>query len=53
MGTTRMHSAFRKGIVDLNCRVQGVTNLFIAGSSIFPTSGQTNPMLAIVALANR
>jgi choline dehydrogenase-like flavoprotein len=53
MGTTRMHSDPKKGAVDPNCRVHGVANLFIAGSSVFPTSGQANPMLTIVALAIR
>ena len=53
MGTTRMHNEPKKGVVDSNCRVHGVDNLYIAGSSIFPTSGQANPMLTIVALAIR
>ncbi|WP_419150623.1 GMC oxidoreductase [Nocardia vinacea] len=36
-----------------DCRVHGVTNLFIAGSSVFPTTGHANPPLTIVALAVR
>jgi hypothetical protein len=43
----------RTGVVDRNCRVHGIRNLFIAGSSIFPTSGYANPTLTIVALAIR
>ena len=53
MGTTRMHSNPKMGVVDSDCKVHGIGNLFIAGSSVFPTSGQANPMLTIVALAIR
>jgi len=53
MGTTRMHVDPKQGVVDVNCRVHGISNLFIAGSSVFPTSGYANPTLTIVALAVR
>ena len=53
MGTTRMHDSERRGVVDRNCRVHGCDNLFVAGSSVFPTSGYANPTLTIVALAVR
>ena len=53
MGTTRMHQDPKKGVVDQNCRVHGISNLFIAGPSVFPTSGYANPSLTIVALAVR
>lgn len=53
MGTTRMHTDPRRGVVDQNCRVHGMTNLFIAGSSVFPTYGVVPPTLTIVALALR
>ena len=53
MGTTRMHIDPKQGVVDENCRVHGVSNLFIAGSSIFPTGGHANPTLTIIALAIR
>ena len=53
MGTTRMHVDPNRGVVDENCRVHGTSNLFIAGPSVFPTSGCANPMLTIVALAVR
>jgi choline dehydrogenase-like flavoprotein len=53
MGTTRMHVDPKKGVVDKNCRVHGISNLFIAGSSVFPTAGYANPTIAIVALAVR
>jgi choline dehydrogenase-like flavoprotein len=53
MGTTRMHTDPRQGVVDENCCVHGVNNLFIAGSSVFPTGGYANPTLTIIALALR
>ena len=53
MGTTRMHADPRQGVVDSDCRVHGIANLFIAGSSVFPTSGYANPTFTIIALALR
>ena len=52
-GTTRMSDDPRRGVVDRNCRVHGVKNLYMAGSSVFPTSGYANPTFTIVALALR
>ena len=43
----------REGVVDEQCRVHGVNNLYIAGSSVFPTSGIANPTLTLLALAFR
>ncbi|MCG6941929.1 MAG: GMC family oxidoreductase [Thiohalocapsa sp.] len=53
MGTTRMHDDPKRGVVDRNCRVHGIDNLYVAGSSVFPTAGSANPTLNIVALALR
>lgn len=53
MGTTRMDRNPKVGVVDPNSRVHGTNNLFVAGSSVFPTAGYTNPTLTIVALALR
>jgi len=53
MGTTRMHPDPSRGVVDEHCRVHGIANLFIAGSSVFPTYGHANPTLTIGALALR
>jgi choline dehydrogenase-like flavoprotein len=53
IGTTRMHPDPKQGVVDEQCQVHGVANLFIAGSSVFPTSGYMNPTLTIVALSIR
>jgi GMC oxidoreductase len=36
-----------------NCKVHGMENLYIGGSSVFTTSGQCNPTTTIVALALR
>jgi choline dehydrogenase-like flavoprotein len=41
------------GVVDPDARVHHVENLYVAGSAVFPTSGQANPMLTIVAMALR
>jgi choline dehydrogenase-like flavoprotein len=43
----------RHGVVDRDCRVHGVDNLYIAGSSVFPTAGFANPTLTILALTLR
>ena len=51
MGTTRMDRDPRQGVVDENCRLHGCGNLYIAGSSVFPTYSFDNPTLTIVALA--
>lgn len=53
MGTTRMSAEPREGVVDADCRVHGVDNLFVAGSGVFPTSGIANPTMNLVALALR
>jgi choline dehydrogenase-like flavoprotein len=53
IGTTRMGSDPRNSVVDGNCRVHGVDNLYIASSSVFPTSSQANPTLTLVALSLR
>jgi choline dehydrogenase-like flavoprotein len=53
IGTTRMHDDPRQGVVDRDCAVHGLSNFYIAGSSVFPTSGRANPTITIVALAIR
>jgi choline dehydrogenase-like flavoprotein len=53
MGTTRMGLDAATSVVDANCRAHQVENLYIAGSSVFPTGGEANPTLTIVALAHR
>jgi choline dehydrogenase-like flavoprotein len=53
LGTTRMHLDPARGVVDENCRVHEMANLYIAGGSVFPTSGYANPSLTIVALSLR
>jgi len=53
MGTTRMHEDPRQGVVDANSRVHGMSNLYIAGPSVFPTVGYANPILTIVAMTVR
>ena len=53
MGTTRMSLDPRQGVVDPNCRIHGIANLYVAGSSVFPTYGTANPTYTILALAFR
>lgn len=53
IGTCRMSSDPQKGVVDSQCRMHTVENLFIAGSAVFPTSGHSNPTFTILALAIR
>lgn len=53
MGATRMNNDPKKGVVDADCQVHGVGNLFVAGSSVFPTGGYANPTLSIVAMSIR
>jgi choline dehydrogenase-like flavoprotein len=53
MGTTRMADSPHRGVVDRDCRVHGIDNLYVAGSSVFPTGGASNPTLTLVALALR
>ncbi len=53
MGGTRMASTSADGVVDGNCKVFGVDNLYIGGSSVFPTGGHANPTYTIVKLALR
>lgn len=53
MGTTRMGTDPTVSVVDADCRTHQAENLYIAGSSVFPTGGEANPTLTIVALAHR
>ncbi len=53
IGTTRMGASAADSVVDADCLVHGLDNVYAAGSSVFPTSGQANPTLTIVALAIR
>ncbi len=53
IGGARMSTRPGDGVVDADCRVHDVTNLYVAGSSVFPTSGNANPTFLAVALALR
>ena len=53
MGGTRMGTDVTKSVVDANCKVHGMENLYVGGSSVFTTSGQCNPTTTITALAVR
>jgi choline dehydrogenase-like flavoprotein len=53
MGATRMSDTPATGVTDADLRVHGVENLFVVGSSVFPTAGAANPTLTVVLLALR
>lgn len=53
MGTARMADSPDRGVVDPNCRVWGMDNLFVAGAAVLPTCSYANPTLTLVALAAR
>ena len=53
IGTTRMAASPRQGVVDGDCALFELPNLYVASSAVFPTSGHANPTLTIVALAVR
>ncbi len=53
IGTARMSSSPADGVVDRNCKVHTVANLYLGGSAVFPTSGANTPTLTITALALR
>jgi choline dehydrogenase-like flavoprotein len=53
LGTTRMGDSRRSSVVDADGRVHGYANLYVAGSSVFPSGGYANPTITIVALSLR
>ncbi len=53
MGTTRMSDDPKAGVVDPNCQIHGISNLYVAGSGCYVTSAAPNPTLTLVALSLR
>ncbi len=53
MGTTRMSDDPKKGVVNANCKVHGISNLYMAGSSCYVTAAAPNPTLTLIALSLR
>lgn len=53
LGGLRMAKSADEGVLDRNCKVFGVSNLFVAGSAVFPTGGAANPTFTIIKLALR
>lgn len=53
IGTTKMSDDPSSGVVDANCRVHGVSNLYVGGSSTFPTAGYSGPTMMLIAMAMR
>jgi choline dehydrogenase-like flavoprotein len=53
MGTTRMSEDPKYGVVNKELQIHGFKNIFVAGSSVFPTGGGTNPTFTVVMLSER
>jgi choline dehydrogenase-like flavoprotein len=53
MGGTRMSATSAEGVVDLDCKVFGTSNVFVAGASVFPSGGMANPTFTALALTAR
>jgi choline dehydrogenase-like flavoprotein len=53
IGTARMGTDVRSSVVNADCQVHSVRNLFVAGSAVFPTSSQANPTLTLIAMSLR
>ena len=53
IGTTRMSAEAEDGVVDSNLKVHSIDNLYVAGSSVFRTTGISNPTFTIIALSIR
>jgi choline dehydrogenase-like flavoprotein len=53
MGTARMHESAHQCVVNKECLVHGMSNLYVGSSAVFPTSGHSNPTLTIIALCLR
>jgi choline dehydrogenase-like flavoprotein len=53
LGTTRMWNDPTQGVVDSNLKVHSLDNLYVAGSSVFPTAGISNPTFTIITLSIR
>jgi choline dehydrogenase-like flavoprotein len=53
IGTTRMSESPKDGVVDADCKVHGIENLYVGGSSVFPTAGYSGPTMMIIAFAMR
>lgn len=52
-GTARLSDDPKNGVVDRNCKVHGIANLYVCGASVFPVSGYINPALTVTAMALR
>ena len=53
MGTTRMGLKRENSVVNKECQCHGYANLFVLGSSVFPTSSTANPTSTVAAMSLR
>ena len=52
-GTARMGNDPKTSVVDGNCKVHGVRNLFVSDGAVFVTQGCYEPTLTIMAISAR
>ena len=53
IGTTRMSADPAAGVVDSDLKVHSLDNFYVAGSSVFPSAGISNPTFTIITLSIR
>ena len=53
MGTCRMSARAADGVLDPRGRVWGATDLYVADASVFPSASGVNPMITVMAIADR
>jgi choline dehydrogenase-like flavoprotein len=53
MGGTRMSDDPATGVVDRDCKLFGMANLYVIGSSVFPSGGHGTPTITVTQLALR
>ena len=53
IGTTRMSQTPENGVVNRDLRTHELNNLYVAGSSVFPAPGISNPTFTIITLSIR
>jgi choline dehydrogenase-like flavoprotein len=53
IGTTRMSDDPAQGVVDPNCKIHNINNLYTAGASCYVTAGAVNPTLTLIAFTIR
>lgn len=53
MSSTRISQDPKHGVVNSNCQLHGVENIYVLGASVFPVTNIVNPTFTVCALALR